>query len=45
MVGSAPWLGCRGERELAAADRNQPLVGVSQTVLRQVTDFKSHVDL
>jgi hypothetical protein len=35
----------RGGRETAAEDRDQPLVGVGQTVLRQVTDFKAHVDL
>src|SRR6266545_5739250 len=35
----------RGGREIAAEDRHQPLVGVGQTALRQVTDFKSHVDL
>ena len=35
----------QGGRETAAEDRDQPLVGVGQTVLRQVTDFKYHVNL
>lgn len=35
----------RGGRETAAEDRDKPLVGVGQTVLRQVTNFKHHVDL
>jgi hypothetical protein len=35
----------QGERETAAEDRDKPFVGVGQTVLRQVTAFKHHVDL
>jgi hypothetical protein len=35
----------RGGRETAAEGQDQPRVGVGQTVLREVPDFKEHVDL
>ena len=38
-------LGRGGGRERTAEDGHESLVGVGQTVLRQVTAFKSHVDL
>jgi hypothetical protein len=37
--------GCGGGREHTAEDGHEALVRVGQTVLRQVTDFKAHVDL
>jgi hypothetical protein len=37
--------GRRGGRERAAEDGHESLVRVGQTLLRQVTDFNSHVDL
>jgi hypothetical protein len=44
-VGSIHGLKRRSGSELAAEDRDQPLVGIRQTVFREVTAFKSHVDL
>ena len=38
-------LGRRGGQEHTAEDGYESLVSVGQTILRQVTDVKSHVDL
>jgi hypothetical protein len=45
VVGLTHRLKRQGGRETAMEDGNEPLVGVGQTVFRQVTDFKHHVDL
>jgi len=45
VVGLTYRLERQGRRETAEEHGDQPFVGVGQTVLRQMTDFKHHVDL